>query len=104
MFGILYKKAPPSVHVIHYINGLVRHEGPGASFWYFAPVSTIVELPLSSKDVPFIFHVISSDFQELTYQGQITYRIVDPAKLAQLIDFTTSAGGAFAAARNPEEL
>lgn len=88
MFGICFKKGSPSVFVMHYRNGVVLKQGPGLSFWYFSPTSTIVDIPLSSSDVPFIFHEMTLDFQEVTVQGQLTYRISDPIKLAPLLDFS----------------
>ena len=46
----------------------------------------IVLVPLSSVDVPFVFNEVSSDFQEVTIQGQLTYRVADPKQLARLLE------------------
>ena len=43
MFGIRYFKATPTTFVLHHVNGRVRHEGTGLSFFYFAPTSTLTE-------------------------------------------------------------
>ena len=65
------------------------------SFFYFAPRAVIVQVPLSSVDVPFVFNEVSADFQEVTIQGQLTYRVVDPRRLAQLLDFSVYPNGRY---------
>ena len=81
-------KVPPTTYVLHYQNGKIKHEGAGLSFFYWAPTSTIVAVPLASADVPFVFQETTSDFQSVTIQGQLTYRVADPKRLASLLDFT----------------
>lgn len=88
MFGISYLKAPPTTHVIHYKSGKVVAEGAGLSFFYFAPTSEIALVPLASTDAPFVFNEITADFQEATIQGELTYRIRDPKKTAQSLNFS----------------
>jgi len=53
MLTIRFMKAPPTTYVLQFKNGQVRREGPGLSFFYYAPTSTIVTVPLESADVPF---------------------------------------------------
>jgi len=95
MFGIAYLKTTPTTYVLHFKAGKLKREGRGLAFWYYAPSSTVVAVPLASADVPFVFHEVTRDFQELTIQGQLTYRVVDPTKLAGLLDFSIGADGKF---------
>jgi uncharacterized membrane protein YhiD involved in acid resistance len=83
----------PTEHVIHYRNGKIKREGRGLSFFYWKPTSSIVAVPISSSDLPFIFNETTLDFQTIAIQGQITYRIVDPRKVAELLDLTVSSNG-----------
>src|SRR5215831_17094951 len=83
-----FTKVPPTTYVLHYQNGRIRHEGAGLSFFYWAPTSTIIALPLASADVPFVFQEATSDFLFVAIQGQLTYRVADPKRLARLLDFT----------------
>ena len=85
---IRFIKVPPTTYVLQYKHGKIKREGPGLSFFYWAPTSTIVAVPLASSDVPFVFTETSADFQTVTIQGQLTYRIGDPKRLASLRDFT----------------
>jgi hypothetical protein len=92
---LAYSKNPPTTYVLHYRNGRVRREGPGLAFWYFQPASTIVAVPLASRDVPFAFSEVTADFQPVTLQGQLTFRVADPKRLAGLLDFSVRASGQY---------
>jgi len=95
MMGIRYLKTAPTTYVLHYSGGRLEKEGPGLSFWYYAPTSVIAAVPLGSVDVPFAFSEVAADFQAVTIQGQMTYRVADPRRLAGLLDFTVAPNGAY---------
>lgn len=90
---IAYMKVPPTKYVLHYRQGKIRREGAGLSFFYYVPASTIVTVPFASADSPFVFQELTGDFQPVTIQGQITYRVADPKKLASLLDFSVDVRG-----------
>jgi hypothetical protein len=90
---LAFMKVPPTTYVVHYQSGRIRREGPGLAFWYFQPTSTIVAVPLGSRDVPFAFSEVTSDFQPVTIQGQLTYRVTQPKVLANLLDFSVRITG-----------
>ena len=92
---LAYMKASPTTYVLHYRDGRLRREGPGLAFWYLRPASTIVAVPLASRDVPFVFNEVTADFQAVTIQGQLTYRIAEPRRLAELLDFSIRLGGRY---------
>lgn len=98
MLGMRYLKAPATRFVLHYKNGQVVRRGNGLSFFYFAPTSILAQVPVTSVDMPFAFTETSADFQEMTVQGNLTYRIVDPEKLATLLDFTVDHYGRYKSA------
>ncbi len=107
MMGIRYLKAAPTDFVRQYSGGTLRREGTGLSFWYFAPTTTLVVVPQASADAPFVFHESTADFQTVTLQGQVTWRLADPRKAAALLDFSLAPGGAYRsedAERLPERL
>src|SRR5688572_3597882 len=95
MFGIEYLKAPPTTYVLHYKSGVVKREGAGLSFLYYRPTSTVVMVPAASADVPFVFNEITGDFQDVTIQGQLTYRVAEPKRLAKLLDFSVDPNGRY---------
>jgi hypothetical protein len=98
-----YMKASPTTYVLHYQGGRLRREGVGLAFWYLRPVSTIVAVPIASRDVPFAFNEVTADFQAVTIQGQVTYRVTEPRRLAELLDFSIEANGRYRS-DDPEKL
>lgn len=103
MLGIRFVKSPPTQYLIHHSSGRVRREGPGLSFFYYEPTSTLVSVPLASQDLLFVFKELTADFQEVTVQGQLTYRVADPRLLAGLLDYSVDHRGRFLS-EDPEAL
>jgi hypothetical protein len=90
-----FMKVPPTTYVLQYKHGNIKREGAGLSFIYYAPTSTIVAIPMASADVPFVFQESTADFQSVTIQGQLTYRVADPKRLASLLDFSVDKRRAY---------
>lgn len=74
MFGIRFIKVQPTTHLIQYRGGRAVREGAGLAFFYYAPTTSLVAVPIASTDAPFIFEEVTADFQTVTIQGQVTYR------------------------------
>ncbi|MEJ7619068.1 MAG: SPFH domain-containing protein, partial [Pyrinomonadaceae bacterium] len=104
MFGIRFIKVQPTTHVIQYSSGAVRRAGTGLAFFYYEPTTSLIAVPLASTDVPFIFNELTRDFQEVTIQGQVTYRISDPERIATLLNFTLDAAGRRYVSDDPAQL
>jgi regulator of protease activity HflC (stomatin/prohibitin superfamily) len=85
-------RAEPTSHVLGYRGGALRREGPGQAFWFRAINTAIAEVPIDDRELPFLFHVRSADFQALTVQGAITFRVIDPQRVARRIDFAIDLG------------
>ena len=90
-----FMKAPPTTYVLQYKDGKIKRQGAGLSFIYYLPTSTIVAIPMASADVPFVFQETTADFQSVTIQGQLTYRVADPKRLASLLDFSIDSRHAY---------
>jgi hypothetical protein len=95
MFGFRFLKAQPTQYVIQFRNGQPRREGPGLSMLYFAPTTAVVLVPTASVNEPYIFEEVTADFQDITIQGQVTYRVADPRRTAALLNFSLDAGGRY---------
>ena len=91
MLGINYIKFDSMNYVIHYKNGKIKKEGRGLSFFYFSPNSSIISIPVQSNDFQYVFSETTKDYQEVTLQGQITYKIESPKQLAEALDFTVNS-------------
>ena len=95
MFGIKHIKFDSMTYVLHYKNGNIKKEGRGLSFFYFAPNSSIVAIPMGSNDLPFVYNETTSDYQAVSIQGQISYKVKDPRILADVLDFTVQDNGQY---------
>ena len=104
MLGLRFIKVDPTEFVMQMKGGKVVREGVGVSFFYFSPTTSLVLVPVGTVDVPFIFEEVTADFQEVTVQGQITYRVADPRKLSRLMNFTLLPGSKDHTSEDPEKL
>jgi hypothetical protein len=104
MLGIGFVKAQPTTYLIQYRGGKVVREGAGLSFFYYAPTSSLVSVPVASQDRPFIFELLTRDFQGVTLQGQVSYRVAEPRKTAAMLNFALRADSRGYASDDPEKL
>lgn len=81
-------RAEPSSFVLRYRRGRLVRSGQGLGFWFLPMSAGVAEVPTEDREVSILFHGRSADFQDVTAQGIVTYRTVDPARLAQRVDFT----------------
>jgi regulator of protease activity HflC (stomatin/prohibitin superfamily) len=86
--GARHLRSEPSVHILHYHKGNLVRSGRGLAFWFVPLSASIAEIPCDDRELPFLFHGRSNDFQDVTAQGVVTYRVVDPERLARRIDFS----------------
>lgn len=85
---VRHLRSEPSSHILHYRNGALARSGRGLAFWFIPLSSSVAEIPCDDRELPFLFHGRSSDFQDVTAQGVVTCRVVDPERLAERIDFS----------------
>lgn len=84
---IRHLRAAPTAHVRALRRGRVVHDGAGLAFWFRPLTAAMSEVPLDDRELPLLFHARTADFQDVTVQASVTYRIVDPTLAAQRIDF-----------------
>jgi hypothetical protein len=87
MLGLKYIKAQPTTYLMAFKQGKAVREGAGLSLLYYAPTTNLVAIPIGSREAPFIFEKVTSDFQTVRVQGQVSYRIAEPAKAAASLNF-----------------
>jgi hypothetical protein len=93
MFGIRYFRFQPSEYVLQYKKGGLVAEGSGLTFFCYVPNTSIAVLPVGSIDTPFIFEEMTADFQSVTLQGQLVFRVVNPKETAAMLDYTLNLKG-----------
>ncbi|MEQ4710137.1 SPFH domain-containing protein [Providencia huaxiensis] len=104
MINFKYFKADSSTFVIQSVNGKVRKQGKGLSFWYNSDKTSIAALPLNAQEAPFIFNLQTADFQSLRIQGQISFQVKQPEKTADVLNFNLSKDGKSYASEDPLKL
>ena len=104
MIGIKFIKVQPTTYLLQYRGGKIVREGTGLSFFYYSPTTSLVTVPVGSTDTPFIFQETTGDFQAVTIQGQVTYRVSDPKRLAALLNYTLGRDGESYVSEDPEKL
>ena len=88
-FGFLAQlRSDATHHVIRYANGRVRRSGRGLSFWFLPQTASLAELPMDDREMTLFVKGRSRDFQALSLQGALTWRVADPERLAERVDFT----------------
>jgi regulator of protease activity HflC (stomatin/prohibitin superfamily) len=87
-FGFVrHLRAETSSHMLFFRGARLRREGRGLAFWFSPFAASIAEVPVDDREVTFAIHGRSADFQDVVVQGNLTYRIVDPAATATRVDF-----------------
>jgi regulator of protease activity HflC (stomatin/prohibitin superfamily) len=81
-------RGTPTAHVRHVRYGQVVHDGTALSFWYRPLTAVLSEVPVDDRELPLLFHARTVDYQDVTVQASVTYRITDPALAAGRIDFS----------------
>jgi hypothetical protein len=104
MFGVRFIKSQPTTHLMQFRRGRLVREGAGLSFLYYAPTSTVVAVPVASQDAGFMLELVTGDFQGVTVQGQVTYRVSEPQRTAALMDFSLQPDGRGYASDDPQRL
>lgn len=104
MFGFHYIKVEPTTYLMQYSRGQLRRKGAGMACWYFAPSTSLLLVPGESIDVPFMFSESSADFQLVTVQGQLVYRIAEPEKIAKLMNYAVDNKSLRYLSEDPDKL
>jgi regulator of protease activity HflC (stomatin/prohibitin superfamily) len=104
MFGIGYFKAQPTEFVRKVAGGRVKREGQALSFYYLKRRTSIVVVPVSSADAAFVFNEQTGNYQAVTIQGQLTYRIVEPRRTMEMLNYVVDPKRRTHVSQDPERL
>ncbi|WP_406208890.1 SPFH domain-containing protein [Kitasatospora sp. NBC_01560] len=86
-FGLRHLRAVPTAHIRHLKRGTIAHEGAGLAFWFRPLSAALSEVPVDDRELAMLFHARTADFQDVTVQATLTYRITEPATAATRVDF-----------------
>ncbi len=80
-------RADANMYVRHLHKGTVAHEGSGIAFWFRPRVAALSQVPLDDREQSLLFHARTADFQDVTVQATVNFRVVDPVLATTRIDF-----------------
>ncbi|MFI2206009.1 SPFH domain-containing protein [Streptomyces sp. NPDC020192] len=86
--GWRHLRGAPTAHIRHHRSGTLVHDGPGLSFWFRPLSAAISEVPVDDRELAMTFHARTADFQDVSVQATVTYRVADPAVAAARLDFS----------------
>ncbi|MFE5793172.1 SPFH domain-containing protein [Streptomyces sp. NPDC056503] len=86
--GWRHLRSAPTAHIRHQRGGTLAHDGAGLSFWFRPLSAALSEVPVDDRELAMAFHARTADFQDVSVQSTVTYRIGDPATAAARLDFS----------------
>jgi hypothetical protein len=102
--NLAFFKGQPTDYVAAYIGGRQVRAGLGLSFWYWRHKTQIAVVPTTETVAGFVFHESTANFQSVTVQGQLTYRVATPATALSLVNFTVDPRRGSYVTNEPERL
>lgn len=81
-------RSDASHHVIRYRNGRIRQSGRGLVFWFRPETASVAEVPMDDREMTLFVKGRSADFQQVSVQGILGWRVAEPDRVAERIDFT----------------
>ena len=75
-------------HIQYFRKGNRVRSGRGLAFWFRPEGASIMEIPMDDRALPFLVKGQSADYQDMTVQGSVVWRVADPERLGERIDFT----------------
>ncbi|MFB7371490.1 SPFH domain-containing protein [Streptomyces sp. NPDC056222] len=86
--GWRHLRSAPTAHIRHHRRGRLVHDGTGLSFWYRSLSAALSEVPVNDRELAMAFHARTADFQDVSVQSTVTYRIGEPEAAATRLDFS----------------
>ncbi len=83
-------RAEPNQYVLHYKGGKLAREGKGLAYWFNPLSAAVAQLPVEDCESTFLLRERSADFQEISVQVTLTYRVADPQLAAARVNFSVA--------------
>lgn len=81
-------RAETHMHIVRSRKGRTVAQGKGLAFWFRPLTHSVTEVPLDDRELTFVAHGRARDFQEVTVQGALTWRIFNPELVVNRVDFS----------------
>ena len=81
-------RAEPTAHVLFFKDGALTKSGPGLAFWFLPLGASVSAVPLDDRELPVLIKGRTADFQDVTVNGSIIWRVSRPEDVARRVDFS----------------
>ncbi len=81
-------RSDASSHVLLFRGSRLLKQGRGLSCWFRPMSDSLAEIPADDRELAVVLHGRSADFQDVSAQAVILYRVADPERTADRVDFT----------------
>ena len=81
-------RAEPNQHVLHFSNGKLSRSGAGLAYWFLPLSAAMAQVPVEDCQTTFVLNERSADFQALSVQVSVTYRVLDPSRACARVNFS----------------
>lgn len=85
---VRHLRSSATSHVEYLKGGKPQQSGVGAAFWFRPMSAAISEVPVNDREQDVLVRVRTTDAQEVTVPGTVTYRFAEPARTASRVDFS----------------
>jgi regulator of protease activity HflC (stomatin/prohibitin superfamily) len=85
---VRHLRGAPTLHVRYSRRGKLAQDGTGMSFFFRPLAAVLSEIPVDDRELPLLFHARTADFQDLSVQASVTFRVTDPVTACARIDFS----------------
>jgi regulator of protease activity HflC (stomatin/prohibitin superfamily) len=83
-------RAEPNQFILHYRSGKLARRGAGLAYWFSPLSAAIAQLPVEDVETTFVLTERTADYQDVSVQCTLTYRVADAELAASRINFSVS--------------
>jgi regulator of protease activity HflC (stomatin/prohibitin superfamily) len=87
---VSHLRAEPNQFILHYRGGRIVRRGAGQAYWFLPLSAAIAQLPVEDVETTFVLTERTSDYQDVSVQCTLNYRVLDAETAASRINFTVA--------------
>jgi regulator of protease activity HflC (stomatin/prohibitin superfamily) len=87
---IVHLRAEPNQFIIHFRGGQPVRRGAGQAYWFNPLSAAVVQVPIEDIETTFVLRERSADLQDVVVQCTLTYRVANPERAAERVNFGLS--------------
>ena len=90
---VRHLRAEPNQFILHFRRGKTVRKGIGLAYWFSPLSAAVAQVPAEDCETTFVLSERCNDFQSVTVQCTVTYRISEPERAALRTNFSISLTG-----------